>query len=113
MFFHIINQHLNLLPVIAAGANHLGLNALVKFSLESKPLEKEITIWMAITADKNSAAAQSKADTAGAGKKAGGVSGPWLDGEKKRDALSCGGNRFTIGARPETLLAAAQELFDH
>jgi len=61
LFFHISNQYLNLLPVITAAAKHLGLYPLTKFSLESEPPEKELTIWMALTADDNTAAVMTKA----------------------------------------------------
>ncbi|MGV7220439.1 MAG: fused MFS/spermidine synthase [Nitrospinales bacterium] len=49
LFFHVTNEFLDLVPVISANANAIGLKASIKQSHLSNPPEQSPTVWMALS----------------------------------------------------------------
>jgi spermidine synthase/uncharacterized membrane protein len=49
LFFHVTNEFLDLVPVISANAEVLGLKASIKQSSLSNPPEQSPTVWMALS----------------------------------------------------------------
>ena len=49
LFFHVTNEFLDLIPVISANAEAIGLQANLKQSLYVNPPEQSPTVWMALT----------------------------------------------------------------